>query len=154
MADYPSEPLLNAFRVDLRYSGKLVYCCVVLVNDGKSNKLLLWELYAGSQRLSGVWYVPYLWSGEVFRSNGSAGSDGLMQDGSVVTWGKVLKLPKVLIGYAGRSVLYTVMGCSEDGSVVTWGEVLKRLMVLTSNGGCCSVFLVQLSRGVLNVCGK
>ena len=74
----------------------------------------------------------------MFRSNGSARSDGLMQDGSVVTWGEVLKLLKGLIGYVGRSVLYTLVGCLEEGSVVTWGEVPKRLMGLTRRLGAVS----------------
>ena len=39
------------------------------------------------------------------------------------------------MGYAGRSVLYRLMGWLEDGSVVTWGEVPKRLMVLMVYAG-------------------
>ena len=92
----------------------------------------------GKSNAIGRWCVPYLLSEEVFRSNGSARSDGLMQDGSVVTWGVVLKLLKVLIGYVSRSVLYTLMGCLEEGSVVTWGEVPKRLMGLTKKLGAAS----------------
>ena len=41
----------------------------------------------------------------------------------------------VLMVYAGRSVLYTLMDCLEDGSVVTWGEVPKMLMVLMVYAG-------------------
>ena len=69
--------------------------------------------------------------------------DEWLEDGSVVTWGEVPKMLMVLMGYAGRSVLYTLMGCLEDGSVVTWGEVLKRLMVLTGNAGCCVPYILM-----------
>ena len=56
---------------------------------------------------------------------------GSVNDGSVVTWGEILKRLMVLMGCAGRCVLYMMMCWLENGFVVTWGEILKRLMVFT-----------------------
>ena len=69
--------------------------------------------------------------------------------------GEVLKRLMVLMGSAGRCVLYSLMGWLEDGSVVTWGEVLKRLMVYMGNAGRCVLYTLTVwledgsaSRGV------
>ena len=50
---------------------------------------------------------------------------GCMADGSVVTWGEVLKLLlSSCSDTAGRCVSVRADGFSEDGSAVTWSEVL------------------------------
>ena len=49
----------------------------------------------------------------------------------------------VVMGCAGRCVLYTLLSWLEDGSVVMWGEVLKRLMFLTGNAGRCVPYILM-----------